>query len=267
MEASLGRPVRPAEIGCALSHRTAACWLARSPHAMALVLEDDIVPLGGDWQQAVAATASVLLRHALNDAAFICLLGARHDQADSALNRRVVSSERSPSAVTPAIFLHTDPGRALWRAHAYLISRAAAVRSCRDEPTIVTLADAWCERQRRGLIDEIFYTRPILIAQDEEQPSTIRPKDSADHLPRQATEAGTASRAGKVLRPWARVLRMPASARYRLKMATARIMSWLPYRVPASGHQDEAHLLPVNHNESHGLDHAPPPVAQTNDPS
>lgn len=173
-EAALGRQILSSEIGCAKSHKAVADWLAASQYPMALVLEDDAIPIGDAWFEQLMAVAEALSAHANSGAAFICHLGAPHNQTDAALKRRVVWRDGQPPVGTPQLFLHADPGRSLWRAHAYLISRAAACRRLRQEPRIVTLADDWREKQRRREIDEIFYTWPILIGQDEERPSTIR---------------------------------------------------------------------------------------------
>jgi hypothetical protein len=172
IEKKIGRALLPAEIGCAMSHRSASCWLADSKYALALVLEDDVIPQVPDWVEQVTATAAALLTHAERGAAFICHLGARQNQADAAL-KQCVKWKRSWPKAAPDLFVFTDPERSLWRSHAYLISHAAALRGCRTESKIQTLADDWCERRRRGLIDEIFFTRPILIGQDESRPSNI----------------------------------------------------------------------------------------------
>lgn len=178
LETRLGRAVRPAEIGCALSHRAACRWLSSSGHALALVLEDDIIPATEDWMSQVAATADALTPHANRGAAFICHLGAPRHQTAQALKRRVTWRDGTAPDGTPDLYLQSDQKRELWRAHAYLISRAAAERSSRQETLIKTLADDWNERRRYGWIDEVFFTKTILIGQDEAGPSTIGDRNS-----------------------------------------------------------------------------------------
>lgn len=175
----IGRPVRPGEIGCAMSHRAVSGWLASSPFPMALILEDDVVPLDEEWLARVDATTAALLPHARNGAAFICNFGVPQPYFNLVLKRRIAWRSGPPSARTPELFLHTDPGPGLWRAHAYLISCAAAGRwgSVRK---IQALADDWNEMRRRGWIDEIFFANPPLFGQDRSQLSTIRPTNDED---------------------------------------------------------------------------------------
>lgn len=78
LEAQIGRAVRPAEIGCALSHRAVAGWLTDSPFPMALVLEDDVIPQTEEWLAQVGATSSALLPYAQSGAAFVCPLVGGH---------------------------------------------------------------------------------------------------------------------------------------------------------------------------------------------
>lgn len=181
MQGKSGRSIRPAEVGCSMSHRAAARWLAESDEPMALVLEDDVIPNTEDWITLTNAVSTALSHHARKDAAFICHLGARRGQTAPALKRRVVLRDDQSLAFMPDLFLHIDPNRGLWRAHAYLISAGAAKRANTNEKKIMTLADDWCERRSRGWIDEVFYTGTILFRQDEDRPSTIRPADHDDN--------------------------------------------------------------------------------------
>ncbi len=218
--ASTGRQLMAGEIGCAMSHRQAALWLAASDHELALVLEDDLIPSHPEWRSQCAAMARALLPYARRRAAFVCLLGARPDQADAALHRAVTWNGPAPNG--PQLFEHVDPDRTLWRAHAYLISRGAAERSRDREARIATLADDWGTRLRLGLIDALFYTRPVLIAQDEECGSTIDP-----HQDRLCKARPVPNRPG-IARQVAR------SLAFRTMMARARWRASYSRRLPTS---------------------------------
>lgn len=228
LENRIGRLPLAAEIGCALSHRAAAHWLHRSAYDIALVLEDDVVPLYHSWLANVIHTANALNSHAKAGAAFICLLGARHDQTDLALRRRVILRGAEAPEGTPDLYLHTDPEKALWRAHAYLISRGAAERTVKQEFRVATLADDWQLRQRSGLLDDIFYTRPVLLAQDENRPSTIR--SSAKTITAiHHSQKSTIFRVAGAFRKGIFLSKLFSSLNYRWSFFVARLRSKFPY--------------------------------------
>jgi hypothetical protein len=208
-----------AELGCAMSHRQAAAWFAASGHYMALVLEDDVLPQGSDWLSQAIATADALVPYARDGAAFVCLLGARSDQTDAALRRRVTWSGAVPEG--PQLFEHVDPERKLWRAHAYFISRGAAERSRDKETRILTLADDWGARRKLGLIDALFYTQPTLMAQDDDGPSTIDPQQHRQRVSRLPSKRPNL------------LLRITRSLHFRIMMARARCRARFPRRLPS----------------------------------
>lgn len=218
LERKIGRPIRPAEVGCSMSHRAAAWWLAESDEPIALVLEDDVIPDAEDWIALTNTVSTALTDHARVGSAFICHLGARPGQTDPALKRRVILRDHQPLAAMPDLLLHIDPNWGLWRAHAYLISSAAAKRTDKEEVKIMTLADDWCERRSRGFIDRIFYTRPILIRQDEDRSSTIRPANHDDERKKRPSEV-------------AFIVRVFRALRRGIAIMIPRIQSKLPYRI------------------------------------
>lgn len=230
LERRIRRPLHSAEVGCAMSHRSAARWLAGSGHQLALVLEDDVVPQTADWIQRTSLIAQALISHAWSGRAFVCLLGARPDQADSALKRQVVWRGGIPPAGLPQLYLHTDPSQELWRAHAYLISHAAARLTTERETRIMTLADDWNLRQSLGQIHELFYTRPILVGQDEDRPSTIRPpiQIGYERLPK---ELPFLIRVGRALQDGSFEARSRSFLRLRTSLALAKLRSRSPYKV------------------------------------
>lgn len=225
LQMRFGSTLLAAEIGCAMSHREASRWLAKSGHPMALVLEDDIVPSVEGWQERALLTATSLMRHANSGAAFVCHLGARDDQVGNVLSRRVAWHEYRPPEGTPELYLHIDPDRGLWRAHAYLISLAAAQRTSSEETKIRTLADDWGERRRLGLIDELLYTQPVLVGQDQEQESTIDPdgRRRFEVVTQRLDVHNPIVMAGKL------ILRSIRSVVFRAKRVAARVNSRKPY--------------------------------------
>lgn len=231
LKVRMRRPILASEIGCAISHRMAAARLLETGSHLALVLEDDVVPAGGDWIERLKAIAHVLLPHAKSGAAFICHLGARHDQADAAICRKVVYRNGHPPKAIPELYLHADPDRSLWRAHAYLISRAAAAKDWHNEIPVMTLADDWSERRRLGFFDEIFFTRPILIGQDEDVPSTIGTAGQRDEITTIEKANTLANESAGLLSDVRLAQRIQASFRFRFMMTSARIRARFPYNV------------------------------------
>lgn len=216
------RPLRASEVGCALSHREAARWLVGSRYSMALVLEDDVIPQSSQWLTQLSALSKALLHHASSGASFVFHLGVRCDQTDGAIVRQVVWSSKVVPEIIPKVFLHSDPGRNLWRAHAYLISRAAAERSTMKEQKILTLADDWGRRRNLGLFDELFFTEKAILGQDEEIESTIDPERARSILVMPSSKARDV---------FSRVAR---SIICRFRSSIARRMSNRPYRISAS---------------------------------
>lgn len=214
------RPPVAGEIGCAMSHRQAALWLAASEYDLALVLEDDVVPRGSGWETQCIEIARALLPYARRNAAFVCLLGARPDQTNAALHRPVLWNGQGPDS--PQLFEHVDPDRTLWRTHAYLISRGAAERSRAHEVRLLTLADDWGARLRLGMIDELFYTRPTLFTQDEKTTSNIAPRQDRLHQERSLSHAPNIAQ------------RIVKSLAFRAMMARARWRADRSRRLPTA---------------------------------
>ncbi|MEM6460764.1 MAG: glycosyltransferase family 25 protein [Pseudomonadota bacterium] len=226
-----GRSIRPAEIGCASSHKEACQWLSRSNFNVLLVLEDDVIPQSQHYQQQLLSVASYLLPHALAGSAFICHLGPPEQQVEPALKRQVRSRSAKASLAMPPLYLFADPDRTLWRAHAYLISKPAAERALEIETKITTLADDWCERRTMGILDEIFFTWPKIFQQDEEIDSTIRPPDHKDHYKPNISDTSLIYRVFKAIRNGELVSRIEGSIKFRSKIVWARMLSRFTYHI------------------------------------
>ncbi len=176
----LGRRLTPAEVGCALSHQRAGAWLAGSGYDLMLVLEDDVIPTSPSFSEAVSDVCRLLLNHARQGRSFICHLGARQEQVTKAIRRTVHSRSFDRSRKSTNIYLYADPIRTLWRAHAYLISKQAAMNAV-DRGPIFTVADDWCGMRRAGLIDQIFFSEDAVFEQDETIASTVDKPQSLPH--------------------------------------------------------------------------------------
>lgn len=223
------RKVRPGEIGCALAHHSATQSLMQTPFDLMLVLEDDVIPLSDHFEEQILTLTQRLMPLALRGVAFICHLGAPHQQADHALKRLVINRGRVRTPSQPILYLHSDPDKTLWRAHAYLISRAAIRRAQQIEPKIMTLADDWCERRRMGILDYIFYSRPVVFRQDETIDSTIRPKDHNDGYQPSQLSGTFISRLFASLYDGTIINRAHSSLAFRILMAKSKFISHFPF--------------------------------------
>lgn len=166
-----GEPFRAAVVGCATTHHNLAKWLASTNFPMLFVLEDDVIPAVRDLADRIIWAAGRLEALATGGDAFICHLGVRPEQLDQSLRRPVNSS--SPENNEGRLWLHVDPRPTIWRAHAYLITRAAAMRTLDRETRLLSVADDWIRRRNLGLIDEIYVAEPRIFTQDELIPSTL----------------------------------------------------------------------------------------------
>lgn len=229
IEAVNNRPLRPAEIGCSISHRAVQRWLLTTNSNMALVLEDDVVPDDPAFVDRIVEISDRLLPHAKTGAAFVCLLGARADQVDMSWIRPV--SRRSTRQRESGLLLHADPVRSLWRAHAYLVSRGAARRQDRIESKVLTLADAWNERRHLGLVDEVFFACPRILRQDEDIPSTIRPADCGGGYKFPSPRPSKAVRAMRAIKNRTFFTQLCSSLSFRKTKYLAWISSFFTYRI------------------------------------
>lgn len=166
-----GEPLRAAVVGCATSHRRLAQWLAGSDSPLLLVLEDDVVPSTVDPSTAVLEVARMLWPSAVRGDSFVCHLGTRPEQLEQSL-RRPLNLSASWRAER-RLWWHIDPRPTIWRAHAYLLSRAAAQRAVMREPRMRSVADDWIRRRDLGLIDRLYLIDPAIFRQDETLSSTL----------------------------------------------------------------------------------------------
>lgn len=201
-------------IGCAVSHGKAAEWQVRARRPLMLVLEDDAVPAVADYLKRLAALANTLLPAAQAGEAFVCHLGARPEQLREAYSRPVALGGYANDQEW-SLRLHIDPRPTLWRAHAYLISLAAAQNSARRDVQLLAVADDWCARREQSFFDRLYVFTPRLFLQDEDVTSTL------DHSLDAITQTHNVKRHGFLER-------VRASLTFRSRMALARVLSRIP---------------------------------------
>jgi GR25 family glycosyltransferase involved in LPS biosynthesis len=173
MQEVKGGEVFPGEIGCALSHKRVAEWLANSSFNLMLVLEDDVIPLPSNFEDQVIQIAESFQPVAKDGLSFIVHLGLPEQMAKNTLARRVYFLSHFQNKERPSIYMYIGSERTIWYAHAYLISKQAAINTLNIEKKLLTLADDWVARRNMGLIDSIFFCYPRLFYQNEQIPSCI----------------------------------------------------------------------------------------------
>lgn len=166
-----GRTLRPAEIGCAMSHFNAYKWLASSDYQLMLILEDDIIPRTPHHITELQSICSVIAPLAQHQIPFICHLGVQDSYFQSGASRKVTFL--AEHVISHDLLLHSDKGRAVWLAHAYLISRAAAVRILK-QGAITCVADDFSAFHKSGAIEKIFIAKPGVYEQDQNIKSTVQ---------------------------------------------------------------------------------------------
>lgn len=208
-----GEPLRAAVVGCAASHRQVAHWLAASALPLVLVLEDDVIPTTPEPAEAVREVAELLWPLAVRGDSFVCHLGTRPEQLRHSFCRPLQPSQQALRH--RQLLWHIDPRPTIWRAHAYLLSRGAAMRAVARETTMASVADDWVRRRDLGLLDRLYLIHPRLFAQDELLTSTLG-------VPPQPTSM---RRSPGVLR------RALASLHFRTRIQVARVLHQRSFRL------------------------------------
>ena len=174
------REVRPAEIGCAVSHRDAYRILLEEDTELGWIFEDDNRPLHSDTFKRMQKLADLLQPRAARAESFICNVGMPETLSTSMRARAVTNHDD----VTVDLKLYCDSFRRVWRANAYLISREAMVRLIAHQNPISYLADDWSAHFWSGRLRIYFPTQP-LFAQDTSLESTVQIPDAptfSEHL-------------------------------------------------------------------------------------
>ena len=221
-----GRMLRPPEVGCALSHREVARILAMSAFDMLLVLEDDVSPVVPNFLDEVESKCEDLHKHAKNGAAFFCHLGCRFRPA----MRKVKSFYKDQSKYCQTkTFLHCDSDFDLWQTHAYIISKAAAIRICDEETPVKFLADDWSSKTNVGIFDQQFLCFPKIFDQDEGAPSSIQLKSAVASTP---NTLSIFYRAYRSVLDGSFFSKLFQSISYRFRSKMSHVLALFPYKIP-----------------------------------
>ena len=165
------RRLMNSEIGCAVSHRLCYEKLLSSSAEIGLIFEDDNL-LNLDNAFELISRYKVYLRDvAGRDQAFICNLGMPSGISDDLMFRRVYYNDRKFDS---GLRYYVDHVHHVWRANAYLISRAAMRRILERERSICLLADDWSARIWNRTLDAIYYPSVALFRQNGELGTTVQ---------------------------------------------------------------------------------------------
>lgn len=136
---NIGRPPLPAEIGCAVSHRKAAAHLLAAGAPLMVLFEDDGQPVEPEAWEVLRGILSRLQAPAREGLSFLCHLGVPPRQRPRNINRIL----KPGKALQGHRWRLRDAGPApkIWRAHAYVLSRAAAEGIVKTQSPVVTVAD------------------------------------------------------------------------------------------------------------------------------
>ncbi|MBA6414061.1 glycosyltransferase family 25 protein [Parahaliea sp. F7430] len=136
------RPPIPAELGCFFSHSQIIKWFTKqnSPSQL-IIFEDDVIPSNPRAFKQLADLASCLSEAAYSGHTYILHLGVRPEQLKLPLLRRI--SKKTINVPGLQLFDLADKTSEIWRSHAYIISKSAAIKYQDVTHDTVILADDW----------------------------------------------------------------------------------------------------------------------------
>lgn len=168
-----GRPPVSAELGCFFSHSSIVEWLSeQTTVSHVVVFEDDVVPVTTSSFEKLSQLATSISQFASSDEPCIFHLGPRTEQWASALTRRISKDDFQVPGIE--LFDFVDRKVGLWRAHAYIINKAAAISYKSIVRETGFLADDWHTIADKTM-SRIIVVTPPLFTQDEDVSSTIDP--------------------------------------------------------------------------------------------
>ena len=163
-----GHNASPGEIGCSLSHRKIYESIVENDIPLALILEDDVIPVKTSKKK-INELIKELSPLTTDGQSFICHLGIVQYPSGS----MVFFKEPFKSIKRMKKIWRLNPTNSkLWLAHAYLISNSAAKKILTSEPEVSLVADDWSRRIEKGVLQHVFYTAP-LFRQDLDAESQI----------------------------------------------------------------------------------------------
>ena len=161
----------PGEIGCLLSHRSVTAWFSGCDKASLLVvLEDNVIPSSSDFYDQLYCLVVFLEREAASGGAFVCHLGPREGQWKKSFSRKVAVGEELSGACS--LYSHCGKEKDIWLAHAYVISKEAALRYSTLSVSGGFLADDWGRVAEQAGI-HLLSIFPGIFSQAEEFSSSI----------------------------------------------------------------------------------------------
>jgi GR25 family glycosyltransferase involved in LPS biosynthesis len=174
-----GRNAQPGEIGCSSSHRKIYKLMVENNIPLALILEDDIIPVKF-FQKKINNIIKELSPLVDDGQAFICHLGVTQSPVGSMVFVRSFKNFRKMRGIWR---LNSENSK-LWLSHAYLISNSAAKKILNSEPEVSLVADDWSRRIDNEVFQHIFYSA-LLFKQDlasESQIGNIRFSDGLNPM-------------------------------------------------------------------------------------
>ena len=167
-----GREILPGELGCLYAHLSVIKFFEQQADEAQLlvVFEDDVRPMVKDVSEMVGLLSEAILKLNLNDIPFVCHLGPLPGQIKSAVSSPVRLRGFEDSGFK--IYEHRDSNQFLWRAHAYMLNRAAAKKYSQYQEDWRFLADDWI-RITSGCGLKLLYVCPRMFVQSDSLPSYI----------------------------------------------------------------------------------------------
>lgn len=225
MTGRYGRRPLGSEVGCFISHREVIRWFAKqSKYSQIVVFEDDAIPAFDDSFDLLANLSDSLKPHADSGKSFICHLGPRPEQWETALVRRI--TKKSISVRGLEVLELVGKRTIIWRAHSYIISKAAADKYVSLTSKSAFLADDW-----RLIMDstksKMFLAHPRLFVQDEIIKSSIDPDNARTSL---IAEARSTNASKKVSQGNIHMIKalMPGRFKRSIRVAVASCYKRLP---------------------------------------
>ncbi len=163
----------PQELGgrVCVSHRLCYERIVSSKVEVGLIFEDDNQMNVSNAFEIVNNYRYYLSSAARSGQAFVCNLGMPPNLSKSMKYRRVYFKSLSCDS---GLRRYVDTVHRVWRANAYLISKAAMGRILEREPSVSLLADDWSARLLNRTLDAIYYPQFALFRQNENLVTTVQ---------------------------------------------------------------------------------------------
>lgn len=152
-----GRYLRPAEVGCAMSHIKIYEKIVNDELDYGIVLEDDIIPVVDRFEDEVDKIIRLIQEFELEKKSCIFHLGVKNG-SDKKSRKVLFSGDFKESELLRVLASEVD---SIWLTHAYIITKKAAKNILINEQKIKYVADDWQIRLKNKTLDYLFYTNEI----------------------------------------------------------------------------------------------------------